>query len=187
MRSLSILKSVTLIAACAALSGCLVSEDPVLDAKTGRAKPIKAGAYVMCPLGEESDEDDCENFIVEVDADGLYRFLKEDEDPAEMRFRRVGRRGYAVQSHENDGYMYYYGAGTSKRFQMTMMLCADLTEKVRMRLIENGDLESEGDDFDTCVVNTVRGLTDAARAYHRGDVTSDEEIKLEFTPAPDVK
>lgn len=183
MRSLQLMKAVIAIAAGAALGGCLVSEEPVLDASTGRAAPLDPGAYVMCPIGDE--EGDCEQFMIAQDDSGLYRFDKDDEDPAYMRFRRIGRGGYAVQSLEDDddAYIYYYGAGDTQRFRLTMMMCADLPDATREQLIENGDLESDDDDFETCTVKTLKGLTQAAKAYHRGRAIGEEFIVMEFTPA----
>ncbi len=165
------------------LAGCLVSEDPVLTASNGSATPIDPGAYVMCQVGEDSDDGDCAAFIIEHDESGLYSFIKEDEEPTQMRFRRIGHRGFAVQLSEDDGYMYYYGAGNSAQFKLVMMMCSDLPEKMRARLIIRGDLETEDDDFESCAVKSLKGLTSAARAYHRGEVVSEDDAVLEFTPA----
>jgi len=188
MRSLLAVKIITVVVGGLALSGCLVSEDPVLDASNGNATPVKPGAYVMCSVGEGDDGADCDQFSITHDDTGLYRFDKEGEEPTDMRLRRIGRRGFAVQLLEDsdDAYLYYYGAGNSRRFRLTMMLCADLPEEMRAQLIEDGDLESDDEDFETCTVNTLKGVTASAKAYHRGEVQSDEEIALEFTPAPNA-
>lgn len=186
MRSLLAIKIVASLAAGLTLAGCLVSEEPLLDASNGNATPIRPGAYVMCPVGDEDADSECEQFSISRDDTGLYRLDKEGEDPTDMRVRRIGRRGFAVQLLEDsdDAYLYYYGAGNSQRFRLTMMLCADLPEEMRSQLIEDGDLESDDEDFETCTVNTLKGVTAAAKSYHRGEVQSDEEIALEFTPAP---
>ncbi len=188
MRSLSIIK--TLIAAVGALllMGCLISEEPLLDAANGHATPLDPGAYLMCPVKGDANRADCEQFMISHDDAGLYRFDKDGEDPIEMRFRRIGRRGFAAQSLEDndDAYLYYYGAGKSQRFILTMMLCANLPAGKRTELIENGDLESDDDDFEACTVKSLRGLIAAAKAYHRGQAEGGEEIALEFTPAPDA-
>jgi len=183
MRSQQYIRKSLLLAGVLALGGCLVSEEPVLGASNGRATPLEPGAYVMCAVNE--DEDDCQPFDLSYDESGLYSFEPEDEDPVKMRFRRIGRQGYAVQSHEDDGYLYYYGAGNADLFRLTMMMCSELPEHLRARLINRGDLEAEDDDFETCIVKTRKGLTAAARAYHRGNVQSEEEIALEFTRAPE--
>ena len=117
---------------------------------------------------------------VSFDNSRLYTFVSEEEEPVEMRFRRIGYRGYAVQNREDGSYIYYYGSGTRDQFQLTMMLCADLPDGLRADLIERGDLETDDSDFETCMVKTRRGLTSAARAYHRGEIESDENITLEF-------
>lgn len=174
------------IGAALALGGCLVSNEPLLDASNGRATPLDVGDYIMCPLGEDADEADCERMTVSVNDAGLYLISEADGDePAHMRFRRVARKGYAIQSKEGEeSYQYYYGRGDSKEFRMTMMLCQALHEDLRNSLIRNGDLASDDSDFETCAVNTVRGLDAAAKAYHRGHVDDEEEIALLFTPAP---
>ena len=178
MRSLRYTIKFLFLTGALALAGCLVSEEPVLNTSNGRATPLGPGAYVMCPVGE--DADDCQLMDVSFDNSRLYTFVSEEEEPIEMRFRRIGRHGYAVQTREDDSYIYYYGAGTREQFQLTMMLCADLPEGLRANLIERGDLEADDDDFETCMVKTRRGLTSSARAYHRGEIESEENITLEF-------
>ncbi len=193
MRSLTLAKTTLAGAGAILLSGCLVSEEPILDEASGAATPIKPGAYIMCPLDETPDDDDCENFVVSHDASGLYRFEKEDEKPSLFRFRKIARRGFAVQSAEDDddGYMYYYGRRVGKNFRLTMMMCQQLPTGLRDSLIAGGDLSSDDDDFEVCAVNTLNGLTAAAKAYHRGDIVSseagDKTMVLEFTPAPPKK
>lgn len=164
------------------LSGCLVSDDPVLTAANGHATPLEPGGYQMCEEDEGDEDANCEQFSISADQSGLYIFDAEDEDPTQMRFRRIGRRGYAVQVLEgDDDYLYYYGSGDSNLFRMTMMLCADLPDRKRQRLIDNGDLQSDDESFETCRVMTLKGLTTAAKIYHRDQDESDEELTLKFT------
>lgn len=186
MRSLLRLKLLLACAGAALLAGCLVSETPVLDSSNGKATPIASGDYVMCPLEEDEEESDCERFTIAYDETGLYSFSDphEEDDPAEMRFRRIGRDGYAVQSYEDDGYMYYYGAGDSQRFRLAMMTCNQLPDELRAHLVEDGGLTPEDEEFGTCAVNTLKGLVKPAKAYHRGDVDDGERLAIEFTPAP---
>lgn len=186
MRSPANTKTILAGASAFALSGCLISELPVLDASNGRAKPLNDGVYIACPISDEAGEDDCETLTVAYQDDRSYHFLAEDEDPSVLRFRRVGRGGYAVQAKEDtDEYAYYYGAGDASRMTLTWMMCQDLPDGVRSRLLENGDLETDSDEFEACQVKTVRGLMDAAKAYHRGQADSDEPITMELTPAPE--
>lgn len=186
MRSLSVRYGL-IAGAALALAGCLVSAKPILTAKNGKATPLAPGVYVMCPLSDEADADDCERLTVTVDAAGLYRFQHsvDDDDYVTMRFRRIARESYGVQADEDDGYMYYFGRGDSDRFMLTMMMCSSLSEKTRDRLIARGDLTAQDDEFQMCEVNTLDGLKAAARDYHRGRVSSsDEDFVLVFTPAP---
>jgi len=184
MRSVHFITGLVAVLGLAALSGCLVSDEPMLDASNGAATPLAPGAYVMCEHDGGSDAGACDDFSITHDATGLYLFEKDDEDPVEMRFRKIGRRGFAVQTEEDDGYMYYYGAGDTERFGLVMMQCADLPERMRGRMIAAGDLETDDEDFETCTVKTLKGLTRAAKAYHRGRTTSEESAVMEFTPAP---
>ena len=161
----------------------------MLDETSGRETPLAAGDYIMCPQeGDEENSEDCERFSVTIDETGLYFFLKEDEEPANLRFRRVGRKGYAIQSYEGeDSFQYYYGRGDSNSFRMTMMQCASLPERLRDRLISDGGLETDDSDFETCTVTSLKALDAAARAYHRRNAVDDEEIATEITPAPPIE
>jgi len=186
MRSLQIIRTLLVSAAMVALSGCLVSENPVLDARTGRATPIAAGAYEMCPVGEKAKAGDCERFFITIDKTKLYRLENEgDEEPAEMRLRRVGRNGYAVQliGENDDGYSYYYGRKDDDSFFMTLMMCSDLPEALREKLIANGGFTLDGESRDICGVKTIAALAAAAKAYHNGDAEEDEKgFQLRFAP-----
>ena len=169
-----------------ALAGCLVSEEPILDAKTGKAKPLGVGPHLICPLGEDADDSDCERFTIAVDETGLYQFTdaEDDDDDAKMRFRPIARDGYAVQSYEEDGAMYYYGRGDRNEFRLTMMNCPSLSAKTRDQLLDRGDLAADEGDYSICQVKSLKGLTVAAREYHRRRTNDgDEEIVLEITPA----
>lgn len=165
------------------LGGCLVSETPILDATNGKAKPFEDGLYEICDGTEEADSADCNTFAVERDVTGAYAFTMEDEDPAAMRFRRVARNAYAVQSKEDDSYAYYFGSGNSQRFRLTLMNCQHLPSMLRARLIARNDLATEHEDFEFCTVNTLKGLTAAAKAYHRGVSETEDELTMVLTPA----
>lgn len=184
MRSLFILKSglkFTLAAfAASLLSGCLISEEPVLDAKSGAASPFPDGAYAAC--NEANGEEDCTVFAVTRGGDGAYTLKAEGEDPATLRFRRIASKSYAVQSAEDDGYAYYYGAGDANAFSLILMECPDLPAKLRARLIANGDLSTGDENFETCRVMTLEGLVEAAKAYRRGDTTGDKTARIVLKP-----
>lgn len=185
MRSL-LLKSIVAAGVALALAGCLVSEEPVLDERTGKATPLRAGPHQMCPVGEDADDDDCEEIVLSVDETGLYSLSGADGEGDEtmLRFRRIARGGYAVQAHEDDGYVYYYGRGDHKRFELVMMICGSLSAKTRDRLLARSDLESDDEDFETCVVKSLRGLKAAARDYHFGRASDSDEAVFAFTPLP---
>lgn len=185
LRSHSIFWSLSGLATLLALGGCLVSEEPVLNEKNGRAKPLRGGDYVMCPISDDADESDCEPLTVTRDKSGLYLFVEDVDEPTQVRFRKIARRAYAAQLMEDSGeYIYYYAKRKGDVLRLTMMLCEQLAPELRDRLIDSGDLSSEDDDFETCIVESVKGLLDAARAYHRGLITEGEEFTLEFTPVP---
>ncbi|GEM_PF-1402910 len=186
MRSSTLMKAGFAGALAALLGGCLISEDPVLNARNGNAKPLAPGDYQSCPVNDDDDEPDCQFMSVTRDRTGLYKFVSsEDQEVTEMRFRRVGRAGYAVQANgADDGYAYYYGAGDTKKFRLVLMMCGDLPDAMRAKLIARGDLETDEDGYTTCAVKTVRGLTDPAKAYHRGQVRPADDAVIELRPAP---
>lgn len=188
MRSLTFIRFSFALAAMLTLGGCLVSDLPVLDARTGKARPLNNGDYLACPLkdGEIEAGDECDRLTARKMKDGAYSFInrEEDDDPAYLRFRRVGRGGYAVQSSESDDFVYYYGAKRDGGLLLVLMNCPDLPAAVREGLIANGDLEPDDENFSVCKVKTLRGLTEAAKAYHRGDVAEMIDAAILIAPAP---
>ena len=186
MRSRSFFKVASAVLAFAMLGGCLVSETPLLDASNGNARPFNDGTYIGCSNSDDPEEDDCTTFTVKRLANGALSFINEDEpeDPGEMRFRRIARGGYVVQASDDDSYIYYYGAGDPSRFVLTLMECSKLPAALREGLINSGALEIDGDSFDVCAVKNLKGLTSAAKAYHRGQVSNEDEASIEFKPVP---
>lgn len=191
MRSLPFFRLSIALAAMLALGGCLVSDLPVLDARTGKARALSDGDYLACPLenGEIQAGDECDRLTVRREKDRSYSFInrEEDDDAAYLRFRRVGRAGYAVQSSESDGFVYYYGAGRDDGVLLVMMNCPDLPSDLRAGLIARGDLEPDDEKFSVCKVKTLRGLTQAAKAYHRGDVDQMMDAAILIVSAPPLE
>ncbi|MFC2951608.1 hypothetical protein ACFOOP_06690 [Marinicaulis aureus] len=191
MRSLSFFRFSFALAAMLTLGGCLVSDVPVLDARTGKARPFSDGDYLACPLkdGEIEAGDECDRLTARKLKDGGYSFInpEEDDDPAFLRFRRIGRGGYAVQSSESDDFVYYYGAKRDGGMLLVLMNCPDLPAELRARLIASGDLEPDDEKFSVCKVKTLRGLTEAAKAYHRGDVAEIVDAAILIAPAPPLE
>ena len=149
-----------------------------------QAAPLRQGGYKVCQPADDEGVAECSLFAVSRGADGAYTLAMEGEDPALMRFRKVAPKAYAVQSKESDdSYAYYFGAGDSGRFLLTMMNCKDLPPALRAKLIADGDLATDDEDFEVCAVNTIKGLTAAARAYHRGETTGDDPGVITLIPA----
>ena len=183
MRSRKILKTCLAVIAAGLLAGCLVSEQPLLDAKSGKAKPLADGAYTSCNLDEDGAKVDCSNFMLTRRSDGAYNFDLEDEERSILRFRRVARGSYVAQSEDDDVYMYFYSFGDGKQLSLVLMNCPDLPDSLRSSLIDGGDLSAEDDGFSVCKVNTMKGLVDAAKAYHRGEVEYENESVIVLSPA----
>ncbi|GJL94374.1 MAG: hypothetical protein DHS20C05_07790 [Hyphococcus sp.] len=182
-RSATVLKTALVALIIGAVSGCLVSETPVLDASNGAATPLGPGDYVSCPVDDEAEESDCEDLKISHDASGLYSAVTSSDEAMEWRFRRVARGGYAVQVKESDGYAYYYGRMAGEALRMTFMQCPSLPADLRASLIRRGDLATEDeDDFETCAVNTVRGLSKSAKAYHKGKAVDEDPLTLMISP-----
>ena len=83
---------------------------------------------------------------------------------------------------EDDGYAYYYARVRKESTRLTFMQCSSLPESLRTKLTKRGDLTADDEEFETCNVNTVRGLRKAARAYHRGKAVDEEALTMEMTP-----
>lgn len=178
MRSALRLKQIIIVAIATALSACLVSEEPLLDGSTGKARPVAAGIYDMCPQSGDASDSDCSVVDISVDDTSLYRLQTDDDDVTLLRFLRVRRGAYAVQvgpDDGDDGYAYYFARTRKGSFDLTFMMCEQLPEVLRSKMIENGELTLQDGDDDTCTVNSIAGLKRAAKAYHRGDIEDEDE------------
>ena len=170
-----------------ALAGCLVSETPILNATNGDAKPLLPGSYTICEINKEGGENNCGPHRIIYDDTGLYHFTADEDRIVELRFRRVGQRGYTAQVKDGeDTYLYYYAYGTQSEFFLKMMICDHLPERLRDKLSKRGDFIVESDEISVCNVQTLRGLKAAAKSYHRGEASGDEEAVLIIKPASEV-
>lgn len=157
----------SIVATALALSACLVSENPLLDASNARGKPLKPGAYQSCPYEDGNLVDGCEP--LDISQDGrLYLFqpLEEGEAPTFVRFRSLGAGGYLAQmwGEDDDGYWYFYAEKAKDALQMAMIDCQSLPASLRDSLVDGDDLALE-DDGKTCVAKTLAGAERAAEAY----------------------
>lgn len=167
-----------------ALSACLVSETPLLDAQSGRGAPLGDGLYDVCQ--HEEGEADCTSMDVARDRTGLYRMVVTDDedDITVVRFRRVGRGAWLTQmSGEEDGaYFYLYGEKRDEGFTLFLMMCAELPAAVREKYVARGEMEVEDDNF-ACNVKTLAAASAAARAYMKMDRAGDAP-RIVYRPSP---
>ena len=159
------MRIVRLAAACVAalaLSGCLVSEEPLLSDANAGAAPIAPGRYQAC-----GESDDCKALRVSVEG-GVYTFEPEAEDASLGRFRPLGRDAYLAQMWEDGdhSYFYFYAVKTKTGAKLSMVSCADVSAATRARLTKSGDLAVSGDGT-TCTAKTLKGAERAARDYGR--------------------
>lgn len=157
------------IAAGLALGGCLISEAPLLDAKNGRARPLDPGLYEACEHDGEGGEPECKEIDIRRDGAGLYGLRAEGEDETTLaRFRRIARGAFLAQLNgsedEDEDYFYFIGETAGEDFVMAMIVCEDIPEAVRAKYSARGEMEVD-EDASTCVVNTLRAATAAAKAY----------------------
>lgn len=158
-------KALLAIVAAIALSGCLVSEQPMLNEASAKATPLAPGRYEAC--GEDKD---CK--ALKITREGpLYSFEPEGEDATMARFRALGRSAYLAQMwEEGDGsYFYFYVLKTKTYAKLSMVACDDISENARAQLVKSGDLEVSSDGS-TCTAKTLKGAERATRDYgkHRG-------------------
>ena len=173
------------IAAILVIGGCLVSREPVLDEANGKATPLAAGSYKACPVDE--GEEDCARLNVTIDETGLYTMVAEDNaaDITKMRMRRIARNGFAVQAFEvgGQGFGYFHARPEDDDFLLTMLMCDQLPEKLRRRLIKKKELVAEAENFEFCTVGSVSALKAAAKAYHREAGIEGERFAFRLSPA----
>lgn len=159
---MTVLKWLVALTAAACLSGCLVSEQPLLSDANARATPLAPGRYQAC--GEDND---CKPLTVSRDG-ALFSFEPQGEDASLGRFRPLGRGAFLAQMWEDgDGsFFYFYAVKTKSGAKMSMVGCGDISEKTRASLVKSGDL-SVSDDGSTCTAKTLKGAERAARDYGR--------------------
>ncbi len=185
MSALGFLRTTTTLALCVALGGCFVSEAPLLTAANGAATPLAPGDYLACSQDDPDEEPNCPLAVVSINFAGLYRMDADGDDPVLMRMRRIAPNGYVVQIREDDDeHAFYYGDNRGAHFRLTFMMCTDLQEKLRERLVAAGDIVIEDGDIPICIAQSVNAVEAAARAYHRGEVAPGEDrlFQIEFKP-----
>lgn len=153
-------KMIAAAAAALALSGCLVSERPLLSAANAKATPLAPGRYEAC--GEDKD---CKMMNVTRES-ALYTLDPDGDEHASMaRFRPLGR-GYLAQMWEDgdSAFYYFYAEKTKGGARLTMVTCPEISDGARKRLVKSKDLEISTDGS-TCTAKTLKGAARAARDF----------------------
>ncbi|MFQ5561948.1 MAG: hypothetical protein ACE5FO_00100 [Parvularculaceae bacterium] len=184
-------KSFVSCAAAFVLTGCLVSETPLLDASNGRARPIDPGDYQSCSYSDGELDGECSNLRVSMDDTRLYRMVDDDKEVLLVRFRKFARSAYLAQTigedelDDDEGYMYFLARPENGGLGMTMLLCPDLPENLKSDLVESGEMEIESDG-EVCVARTLNAALAGAKAYNR-ESAPPARMRLVFTAVADMK
>ena len=162
MKSVS---SCTAVAAALLLTGCFVSETPLFETLSQRARPLAAGEYNACSGSTENEEADCSPMTVSVSDDGRYTFHVED-DIVTAYFVGVDDDDYAVQMDDGgDGeYHYYWGRSDGEGLTLTMLWCDDLPRALVDQLVADGLVETD-EDYVTCTAKSVEAVMLAVKSY----------------------
>ena len=166
MRAPSLAIRLTVFAASLFLAACLVSEEPLLDQRTGRAKPFESGAYQACEISE-GHEADCRKTEISRDETGLYRFAAENEEEASfLRFRRLARGAWLAQISEegDEGYFYFLAEQDGGSVALTMILCKGVPETVRQHFVARDEMHVD-DDASTCNAKSLSAVMASAQAF----------------------
>ena len=164
------------------LTGCIVSEEPLLDKRSGRSKPVKSGDYTSCPIRDGEVDGDCTQMKVIFGRDRQYRLEPKDEEPNFVRFRRMGRGDYLAQvtGGEPDGYIYFLATRISDGMEWRLLDCGEIPEELRAKMIARAELEEQ--EYGVCVVKKLRVAMKIARAF-RDDPTLGGSERVRFTRA----
>lgn len=151
------------------LGGCLISEEPLLDAKTGRAAPLASGFYEACEYDGEGGDPDCRRMDIRRTDEALYEFRTEDEDDLTfVRFRRIARGAWLTQliGEDEEDYSYFLGETAGDDFVLVWILCDVIPEDVRAEYSARGEMEvDEGKYGSTCVAKTLHAAIAGAKAF----------------------
>lgn len=152
----------------ATLAGCLVSETPLLDARTAGAAPLAAGPYRACSAGEDAANEPCSALSVERLGAATIFVMQEDDGPdrTEALFRPLSGGGYLIQmkSEGDDGYLFFYGESSKGAFAFSLIDCQSIPVADKNRLVERGRLGVSGDGL-TCTARARKGAERGARAF----------------------
>ncbi|HXI88125.1 MAG TPA: hypothetical protein VNH64_11740 [Parvularculaceae bacterium] len=161
------------------LTGCLVSEKPLLDEHNGRATPIAAGDYNACKYYDQNGgAPECSRAHVAFDKTGLYSIKidddgDDDDKPLSVRFRRLGGGAWLAQLGETSDTdnMYYIAEVEGDDFIMALINCEDLPEALRDKYVARGEMKVDTDatiHVTTCTANTLGAVAAAAKAFRDG-------------------
>lgn len=153
-------------AASLALSACLISEEPLLDQRTGRATPFEPGSYRACEI-EKDHEPDCRTAAISRDETRLYRFAVGGEDDVTfMRFRRLAKSAWLAQIYgeDDEDYFYFLAEREGEDIALTMVVCEGVAENVRERYVARGEMEVD-DNATTCTAKSLSAVMASAQAF----------------------
>jgi hypothetical protein len=169
MSGFSIILRLLPVVLAALLSGCLISKEPLLNARNGAATPLTPGLYESCQFNGDASEPDCQAIQIKLNDEALYTFQVEDEDERSfVRFRRIARDGWLMQisGDKDDEYSYFLGETAGDDFVLIWILCDVIPEDVREKYSKRGEMEvDKGKYGSTCIAKTLRAAIAGAKAF----------------------
>lgn len=191
-----VIKLVAALGAILALTGCtpslfpgsgVQSEEPLFDARTGRAKPFAPGAYEICWFSEGTSGE-CWEVLASRDDTRAYRFvftLGEEKAVHEFRFRRLAKDAWVLQAQRelenglaNPGY--FLVGRQEANWLITPIYCEGAAEALRRKYAIAGELSPMG-----CTVKSRRAVMGLAKSF-RDAGSGGSGVILSKRPADDA-
>lgn len=168
------------------LTACFVSEDPLLNERNAKASALWSGGAEVCTVSPREETPECNRAVIAPTETGSVFLVTEDDERTELRFRRLTRNGWLAQANEagdEEGYFYLVASRKNNEVRISLMDCDALPEKLRTKMIEDGELISDATlTINVCSPQSLKALERVGRLYLKGDIEPEGYMVLRPVP-----
>ncbi|MEL6369743.1 MAG: hypothetical protein AAFY84_08385 [Pseudomonadota bacterium] len=176
----SVLSLFGLAVAAIVLTGCFVSEQPILTEKNARALAFKAGPLLVCPYVKGELDGDCKPGLATNTPNRAMLLAIEKDQTYALRFQSIRRNMWIGQMsplNQEEGHIYLLARKSRTYLSLGVLACNETDPDLVARLVSEGSLKKADNEY-VCKIESEGALKDVVRDHLERTVPPAFEIRL---------